>query len=84
MVFDTGRPIAQVAHDLDVNRESLRLWVKRAQADATPPAGRLLPSDVERELAQLRKENAELRRANAILREASVLFAKELDPLRRS
>jgi len=40
----------------------------------------VLPTDVERELAQLRKENAELRRANAILREASVLFAKDPAP----
>ncbi|MDX6647089.1 MAG: transposase [Miltoncostaeaceae bacterium] len=83
MVFESGRPIAQVAADLGIHREALRNWVRKAEANAAPRASRVLPTDVEQELARLRKENAELRRANAILKEASVLFALELDPLRR-
>ena len=79
MVFESGRPIAHVARDLGVHREVLRVWVRRAEADAAPRASRVLPSDVQEELSQLRKENAELRRANAILNDASVYFAQELD-----
>jgi transposase len=82
-VFASGRPIAQVARDLGIHKEALRHWVRRAEADRVPGPSRVLPSDVEQELAELRRENAELRRANAILKEASVLFAKELDPIRR-
>ena len=78
-----GRPIAHVARDLGIHREALRLWVRQAEADATPRTSRVLPSDVQEELTRLRKENAELRRANAILKDASVYFAQELDPTRR-
>ena len=28
LVFDSGRPLAQVAKDLGVHREALRLWVR--------------------------------------------------------
>jgi len=78
-----GRPIAHVARDLGIHREALRGWVRQAEADATPRASHVLPSDVQEELTRLRKENAELRRANAILKDASVYFAQELGPTRR-
>jgi transposase len=82
LYFESDRPIAHIAHDLGVHRESLRLWVRQAEADS----GRrrdLLTTNEREELKRLRKENAELRRANAILKDASVYFATELDPTRR-
>ena len=72
LVFESKRPIAHVAQDLGVHKDSLRLWVRQAEADS----GRrrdLLTSE----------ERDELRRANAILKDASVYFAQELDPTRR-
>ena len=33
LVFESGRPIAHVARDLGVHRETLRLWVRQAEAD---------------------------------------------------
>jgi transposase len=83
LVFDSGRPVSHVANDLGIHKEALRKWVKQAEADRAPRASRLLPTDVQEELKQLRKENSELRRANAILKDASVYFAQELDPIRR-
>jgi transposase len=71
-----------VARDLGVHHESLRHWVRRAEAD-TGRRRDLLTSDEREELRRLRKENAELRGANAILKDASVYFATELDPTRR-
>ena len=81
-MFESGRPVRQVARDLGVHHESLRIWVRQAEAD-TGRRRDLLTSDERDELKRLRKENAELRRANAILKDASVYFATELDPTRR-
>lgn len=78
-VFESGRPIAQVARDLSVHPESLRNWVRQAEADG----GRrkdLMSTDERQQLKDLKRENRELRRANEILKSASVFFAKELDP----
>jgi len=82
-VILNSRPIAQVARDLGIHREALRQWVRQAEADQTPRAARVLPSDVQAELERLRKEVAELKKANAILKDASIYFATELDPTRR-
>lgn len=81
LVFESGRPIAHVAKDLGVHHESLRIWVRQAEADGGVRGDRLTTRERE-ELKQLRRENRELRRANEILKSASVFFAKELDPTR--
>ena len=86
LVFESGRPIAQVAADLGVHPEALRKRVRQAEIDAgrrerlTTDEREGLTSDEREELKRLRRENFELRRANSILQEASVFFAKELDP----
>jgi transposase len=81
LVFDSGRPIAQVAKDLGVHREALRLWVRQAEADAGTRNDRLTSGERER-LKELERELRDLRKANEILKAASVFFAKELDPPR--
>ena len=78
MVFDSGRPVAHVARDLGIHHESLRKWVRQAEADAGKRK-ELLSSE---ELGRLRGEVRELRRANEILKSASAFFAAELDPRR--
>jgi transposase len=81
MVAESGRPITHVARDLGINSETLRRWVRQAEADAGKRK-ELLSSSEREELAQLRKDNRELRRANEILKSASAFFAAELDPHR--
>jgi transposase len=78
LVFESGRPIAQVAADLGMHPEALRKRVRQAEIDS----GRreALTSQEHKEIKKLRRENFELRRANEILKSASVFFAKELDP----
>ena len=78
LVFESGRPIAHVAADLGIHRESLRGWVRQAEADGGERFDRLTSAERER-LKQLERENRELRKANEILKSASVFFAKELD-----
>jgi transposase-like protein len=34
LVVESGRPIANVARDLRLHREGLRLWVRQAEADS--------------------------------------------------
>jgi transposase len=78
LVFESGRPIAHVARDLGVPSETLRRFVRQAEADDGLRPD--LPTATEREeIKALRKEVYELRRANEILKAASVFFATELD-----
>lgn len=81
MVFESGRPIAHVARDLGIHHETLRKWVRQAEAEAGKRK-ELLSSEEREELNRLRKDNRELRRANEILKAASAFFAAELDPPR--
>jgi len=81
MVFDSGRPIAQVARDLGIHPEALRKRVRKTEADAGIRKD-VLSTHERLELRQLRKDNRELRRANEILKSASAFFAAELDPPR--
>lgn len=77
-MFESGRPIAQVAADLGMHPEALRKRVRQAEIDTGRRDG--LTSEEHEEIKKLRRENFELRRANEILKSASVFFAKELDP----
>ena len=70
--------ITQVARDLGLHPETLRLWVRQDEADDGTRSDRLASAE-RQELAALRRENRELRRANEILKAASVFFARELD-----
>lgn len=81
MVFESGRPIAHVARDLGVHHETLRKWVRQAEADEGKRS-ELLSTEKRERLKELERENRELRRANEILKSASAFFAAELDPRR--
>lgn len=85
---DPSRTYASVAKDLGVNRETLRLWVRRArtgQADGGKPVRRReagvgpVGSDavLEEENRQLRKKVRELEAERDILRRAAKYFAGE-------
>ena len=85
MVQSSGRPVASVAQELGLNPETLRKWVRAAEAAGKVPADELAtPAEKDAEIRRLRAEVAELRRTNEILRLASAYFAQELDPTRRS
>ena len=73
-----GLPRAQVARDLGLNPETLRLWARQATIDAGERAGRT--TDERAELAQLRRENAVLREEREIRKQAARFFAQESAP----
>ena len=76
------RTVAEIAKELGLNRETLRLWVKAAQAGQTTSAGSPGSSEVsvaERdELRRLRARVKELELEKEILRKAAQYFAKEM------
>ncbi len=71
------KAIESIGEKLNVHRETLRVWVRRAEVDAGARPG--LTSDERARMKELEKENKELRRANEILKAASAFFGAELD-----
>lgn len=79
------RTMKDVAADLGITRETLRLWVRAADGGGQAPAGGSGPEGHQEELARLRAENARLLKAEKewqlereILRRAAQYFAKEM------
>ncbi len=56
------KAIESIAEKLDVHRETLRVWVRRAEVDDGRRPG--LTSDERARMKALERENKELRRAN--------------------
>jgi transposase len=71
------KAICSIADKLDINHESLRVWVRRAEVDQGERPG--LTTDERARMKELEREVKELRRANEILKAASAFFGAELD-----
>ena len=71
------KAICSIADKLDINRETLRVWVRRAEVDDGRRPG--ITTDERARMKELERENKELRRANEILKAASAFFGAELD-----
>src|SRR5712692_2319322 len=74
IVLESGRPVAEVARDLEINEGTLGNWLNKAR-DAQRP-GTLNESERE-ELHRLRKENSELRMQRDVLKRSVVLWVDE-------
>jgi len=69
--------ICSIASKFGISHETLRNWVRRAEADDGLRPG--LTTDERERLRTLERDNRELRRANEILRSAVAFFGAELD-----
>jgi transposase len=77
LVFETGKPIAQVARELGINEGTLGNWCareRRRRDDGSPAA---LSEGERAELERLRKENVELRMQRDVLKRSVALWVNE-------
>ena len=79
LVRATGKTVAEVARDLQINDTTLGNWVKADRAERGEPDSGLLPlTAAERaELTRLRRENAKLKTEREILKKAAAFFVTE-------
>ena len=79
LVEATGRRYQDVARELGVSPESLRLWIKQAQTDRGQRDDGLTSGERE-ELRRLRRQVRELEAEREILKRAVTFFVREADP----
>lgn len=74
IVLESGRPVAEIARELDVHEGTLGNWVNKRKVQQQPGA---LSESERDELMRLRKENAELRMQRDVLKRSVVLWVDE-------
>jgi transposase-like protein len=75
MVFQTGKPIAEVARDLGIHDGTLGNWVNAWRRAHPEPEQQLTPVERAR-MSELEEENRRLRMENEFLKNAAALFAR--------
>ncbi len=76
LVFETGRPIVEVARELGIKEGTLGNWCQNERR--TRDSGKTGLSENERaELLRLRKENTELRMQRDVLKRSVALWVDE-------
>jgi transposase len=77
----SGRPRAEIARELGLTAETLRIWVKQADLDEGRRDDGVTTEERE-ELRRLRRENRILREEREILKKAAAFFATETGSIR--
>ena len=75
LVIESGRAVAEVARELQINEGTLGNWVIRYRAENPEPVKALSPLDAAR-LAEVEEENRRLRMENEFLKKAAAFFAR--------
>ena len=81
---ETEKPLAQIARELGINPETLRIWHQNARGLTPEPkladtvrASRGVVASLEEENRRLKRENARLLEEREILKKATAFFAKD-------
>jgi transposase-like protein len=75
IVRESGKSIAQIARDLDINAGTLVNWVAKDRDERESAQG--LSTDDVAELKRLRCENAQLRMERDVLKRSVALWVKD-------
>jgi transposase len=75
LVRTTGRPIAQIAHELGIYDSTLGNWVRQDRIDRGEREG--LTTDERARLVRLEAENARLRMERDLLKRTVAFWVKE-------
>lgn len=77
VVLESGKPVAEVARELDLVPSALGAWVKQAEIDGGNGRKGELTTEEKEELRRLRREVRTLKMERDILKKAATFFAKE-------
>jgi len=72
IALTSGLTRKQVASDIGIGFSTLSRWVQQDRTTLSEPS---VQSDLEREVAMLRKENRLLREEREVLKKATIFFA---------
>ncbi|MCP2254593.1 transposase [Prauserella aidingensis] len=78
LVVTTGRPVAEVARELQINEGTLGNWVNSWRRDNPEPEPEMSPVERAR-LSELEDEVRRLRMENEFLKKAAAFFARTQD-----
>jgi transposase len=79
LVRTSGESLSQVARNLDIGENSLRLWVKQADIDeGKGPEGALTTAEKE-EMRRLKRKLKRVTMERDFLKKAAAYFAKETE-----
>jgi transposase len=73
VALTSGLPRKQVVAEFGIGFSTLSRWIQQDRLNPEKPA---VQSDLEREVAELRKENRMLREERDVLKKATVFFAE--------
>jgi transposase len=77
LIREGGKPVPQVARDLDLSETAVRRWLQQAEVDAGHGSRGELTSAEREELQKLRRQVKQLEMEREILKKATAFFAKE-------
>lgn len=77
LVTELSRPVIDVARELRINSETLRVWVNRAKRANVVVKSDSIAEKEAKELKRLQRKIADLEQENAFLKKAAAFFASE-------
>ena len=77
IVRESGKPIRDVAEELDLPQSSLSRWMRQVQIDEVGNPSGPLTTEERAELVTLRRKNRVLEQERAFLKKAASFFARE-------